>query len=79
VKQEHFRKKAHEQSIDFSDNVALVTRAASGMVSPRHRIFARENASVVLADFKKDVVGHALTVGGGCLCPEFGAIMSALG
>ena len=32
--------------------------------TPRHRRFARAGASVVLADFKKDVVGHAFTVDG---------------
>jgi NAD(P)-dependent dehydrogenase (short-subunit alcohol dehydrogenase family) len=48
--------------LDFSDNVALVTGAASGMELSTAQAFRTRGACVVLADFKKDVVGHALTV-----------------
>jgi NAD(P)-dependent dehydrogenase (short-subunit alcohol dehydrogenase family) len=44
--------------LDFSGKVALVTGAASGMGLAAARSFAEAGASVMLADFRKDVVRH---------------------
>jgi NAD(P)-dependent dehydrogenase (short-subunit alcohol dehydrogenase family) len=45
--------------LDFSGKVALVTGAAAGMGLATAQAFAEAGASVVLADFKEDVVKAA--------------------
>ena len=43
-------------SIDFNGKVALVTGAAAGMGLATAKAFAEAGASVVLADYKEEVV-----------------------
>ena len=45
--------------LDFSDKVALVTGAASGMGLATANAFAAAGAAVVLADFKEEAVKAA--------------------